>query len=359
MYHIAVSLPTSETMLRARFLRPAALCFVLLLALALVSCAAPTPAGIPNQSSPPTPAATKSGVLHFVATSTPNASSMPTVVAQNMLKQAGYDVQVTIVASVDLATAALAQGTADIANIGPLAAWTAQSKGAKIRIIATNDQNPFSIVTGQQFKACQDLDKHRFANGAASNVNAILVGLYFQQQCPGITPEFVTVTDSQARTAALLAGQIDATTVEISDLQLIDAKAPGKFHSLVTFGKVFPRLMFGVAAVNLDFAATHPDIVQDYVRALVTANRTFRAKPSSLTDAMVQYLKYSPDQAKQATDAYLAAGIWDLNGGLTPDTIKATSDFYVANRLMSAPVKLEEAADLSYLNKVLDELGRQ
>jgi ABC-type nitrate/sulfonate/bicarbonate transport system substrate-binding protein len=136
-------------------------------------------------------------------------------------------------------------------------------------------------------------------------------------------------------------------------------QAPGKFHTLVEFSKAFPTINFTVAMVNRAFAAAHPDVVKDYVWSIVSVNRAMRANPQLLREAMVKQLKYSPEQAKTTADDYLAANIWDPNGGLSAESIKTTLEFLIQQGTIPAGLKVEDVADLSSLNSVLDEMGRR
>src|SRR5581483_10669475 len=98
--------------------------------------------------------------------------------------------------------------------------------------------------------------------------------------------------------------------------------------------------------VNLNFAAKHPDIAQAYVRAVVTVNRKMYSDPSFLQAAIVQHLQFTPAQAKVAADAYLGAGLWDANGGLSTQALQETLDFYKQQNKLPATLKPEDVADL-------------
>ena len=65
------------------------------------------------------------------------------------------------------------------------------------------------------------------------------------------------------------------------------------------------------------------------------------------------------DTARALGAAYLDIGEWDPNGALTPDNIQFTLDFLAANTSLPAGLAVDDVADLSYLNAVLDEIGRQ
>lgn len=312
--------------------------------------------GTPNPQT--TARQTKSGTIRFGTFSTPNASSMSWLMALEMLKQEGYTVETTVFASSDTTIESLARGDVDIVGVS-VGSWAAIPKGAKITSLVAHNANPFSIVATQGIANCSDLDGRNFAAGSPGTINSLLVNLYFKQNCGSSAPVLVTLADSQAREAALLGGQVDATTVEIADMQQLSVQAPGRFHTLVEFSKAFPNINFTVAMANLSFTGAHPDIVKDYVRSILAVNRAILANPQLLRDAMVKQLNYTQEQAGATADAYLAAKVWDPNGGLSAESIKTTLGFLSEHGFLPATLQVEDVADLSYLNAVLDEMGRK
>lgn len=340
-----------------RFQHYVSISTIFLLGLFLVACSQTAPG--PSAPTPQTTTAQKkSGTLRFGTFSTPNASSMAWLMALDMLKQEGYTVETTVFASSDTTIETLARGDVDIVGVS-VGSWVAIPKGAKITSIVAHNANPFSIAARQDITTCSDLNERNFAVGSPGTINTWLVNLYFKQNCADSAPVLATIADSQARLAALLAGQVDATTIEIADMQQLSVLAPGKFHTLVEFSKAFPDINFTVAMTNLAFTAAHPDIVRDYVRSIVTVNRAIRANPQVLSDAMVKHLNYTPEQAGTAADAYLAANLWDPNGGVSENSIHTTLQFLIQQNALPATLKVTDVSDLSYLNAVLDQLGRQ
>lgn len=314
---------------------------------------------IPTAGTLPTSLAdAKAGTLRFGTFSTPNASSMAWLMALELLREQGYTVETTIFASSDLTIDTLARGEVDIVGVN-VASWAAIPKGANITSLVAHNANPFSIVATNAVAGCSDLNGRSFAVGTAGTTNALLVDRYLKENCGSSAPIIETITDSQARRAALLAGQVDATTLEIADMQQLETQAPGKFHTLVEFSKAFPDINFTVAMTNRAFAAAHPERVRDYVQSIVTVNRSIRANPQLLREAMVRLLNYTPAQAQATAEAYLAANVWDADGGLSAESIKTTLVFLAQQGAVPATLQVQDVADLSYLNAVLDELGRK
>jgi len=111
--------------------------------------------------------------------------------------------------------------------------------------------------------------------------------------------------------------------------------------------------------VRREWARQNPEVVHDYLRELLLAQRAVLADPQLLSDGIVKYLAEEPAQARELADAYLKAKIWDANGGLSTQSVEYTLQFLRDGGLLSAGSRPEDVADVSYLNSVLDELGRK
>jgi ABC-type nitrate/sulfonate/bicarbonate transport system substrate-binding protein len=185
-----------------------------------------------------------------------------------------------------------------------------------------------------------------------------MVNQYLKEKCPGVTPQTVIIASTASRTAALLAGQIDATPVEYDNLLRAERDAPGRFHALVDFTQEFPKVDITGYYVNPDWASKNPQVVKDFLRALLEARRQIQDK-QNLRQAVIKYFGADDAPAQSAAEAYLARGIWDVNGGLTTENVLYMMNFFSTAGVLPAGLKAENIVDLSYLNAVLDEIGRK
>lgn len=323
----------------------------------LASCAVPANIAVPTS---PLPASTavptssvKSGTIQFAHITTPSVSTLPLILVLEALRKEGYTVNETFFETQEVGVEALSRGDMDISLGAPNTYWNAIQKGANIRTVAGSLNNPFFIVARQGIDNCADLQGKRYGIGSASGPNVFLSKEYIRENCPDAVPEFLTITSSQARMAALLADGLDATTVEIADFQELERQAPGKFHKLVDFAETFPWFIFQTVFMNRDFAAEHPDMAKDFLRAVLTTQRDLLANPQPLYDAAVTHLKLSPEQARAAIDPYLASQVWKLNHRDTAESFQHTLDALVEMGALPAGMKLDDVADLTYLNQVL------
>jgi NitT/TauT family transport system substrate-binding protein len=185
-----------------------------------------------------------------------------------------------------------------------------------------------------------------------------MVKNYFTINCPGVTPTYLVLGDSQTRAAALLAGQIDATPVELSDALNLEATGAGKVHLLTSFAETLPDLKTGSIAANAEFAKAHPEATTAFVTALLEQYRkiaTDRAYFKEIT------LKYYPDVDQKTLDETLAAYVdrklFPVNGGLSLDNLEFTIKFFKDAGVLEKAISPADATDLSFLEAAVKDIG--
>ena len=313
-------------------------------------------ASAPTATMVPT-AAAKTGTLRINLPTNAGIADIPVLMALDALKSQGYTVETADFAQFELLTAALVKGDLDIASGGNEQTWAAISKGAPIRTIIGWNTDPYYMVSKQELQDCAALTGKVVAMNIAKGTFTRMFDQYVQQHCPGTTPQIIVIQSANNRVPALLSGQVDAALLKLDGKLEVERQAPGKFHPLMSFNKEFPQLLLSGYHVRREFGTQHPEIVKDLVRAVVEASRRIQDK-QSLYAAIAKFLPTTTN-AQAVADAYLAEGTWDLNGGWTPERIQATLEFAKKANVVPAELKAEDVTDLSYLNAVLDEIGRK
>ncbi len=319
-----------------------------------VGCASPFGAGAPAT---PTVPATRTIRVGF--SSALDMGDLPSVMAQALLADSGITVEPLFFSSVELETVALAQGDVDIANGSNRTQWTAVAEGAQTLTIMEQVGNVWLLIAEAEIETCEALDGRAFALTSTGSLTSALTDAYLQSTCPEVEPELVFISGSENRAAALLSGDIAATPLELADWLRIESQAPGRFHVLANFAEVVPDVVVTGVHVNRDFAAQHPDRVRAYLRALLTIHRQLAAEPQGLAQAAVEHLSLSEEQAQRNAAAYLALDLWDSNGGMERDAIQKSLDFFIGIESVPEGLGPDDVADFSFLNQVLDEMGRQ
>lgn len=333
------------------------LTIVCALSIFLSACSASQTPPVSTPSS--SPAATiRSGTLRLGVGSSDNVSDVPRLVAVETLRSMGYTINQVQFDRFELLSVALANGDLDLAGASHQTTWTAIAKGAPVRALVARDRDTYVLVVRQEIKNCSDLTGKNLAIASTSGVTTALVNAYLKKNCPSATPKVLIISGTGNRVAALLANQIDASPLELDDLLNLERQAPGRFYALATFAVEMPQIELSGYYTNLGFAAQRPEAVKDFLRAFLQAQRQLQDK-NTLRRAITKYLGLDDSTAQTTAEMYLAQKMWDVNGGLTPESTQATIDFLVAASALPPGLKSRDVADLSFLNAVLDEIGRK
>jgi ABC-type nitrate/sulfonate/bicarbonate transport system substrate-binding protein len=179
-----------------------------------------------------------------------------------------------------------------------------------------------------------------------------------RNQCPGIEPQTLVIAEASSRRAGLIAGRLDAAMVPGDELLKLQVELPGRFHALAIPSRQFPEMLVDGLQANRKWALEHPEAVTDLLDAQLRAHRLIRANPAVLYEEAVKRLGLDLATAKSIADSHLSMNIWDPNGGLAPLDIQWTLDFLMNAFALPPGMRADQVADLSYLNTVLDDLGR-
>ena len=332
------------------------LAIVSLVSIRLGACSA-QPA-VPAGSSPAPATAIPKGTLRIGSGSGDNASDVPFLLAMETLKAEGYTIDLTRFQQFELLTTALASGSLDIAGASHQTTWAAIAKGASVRAISGRDRDTYALIARQEIKSCQDLNGKNVAIASSGGVTTALVKQYIKNNCPGATPQVLIIAGTSNRVAALLANQADASPVELDDLLNLQRQAPGRFHALAAFAEEMPQIELSGYYVNVGFGKRQPEAVKDFLRALLQAWRQVQDK-DTLRQAIAKYLALDDSAAQASAEMYPGRKMWDVNGGLEAESTQATLDFLVAAGALQPGLKVSDIADRSFLDAVLNEMGRK
>jgi ABC-type nitrate/sulfonate/bicarbonate transport system substrate-binding protein len=336
---------------------------ILILSMMMAACrAAPRPDLSPLSAVSPLPTANapvRSGEIHLGQRGAPGVKDLPWLLAIDALRAQGYTVSVTELAKGELVAEAMEQGDIDIANVTPSIAWAAVAKGADIRTVAGNYDNVFYLAVKNELQTCEDLDGRSLSFSSRQATGYILFEEYLKAHCPGVSPQILLISQSPSRVAGLQAGELDGAYLELEDWLALARQKPDDFHVMLDFGKEFPDFLGSGFCARGAWAQQHPEMVKDFARALITYQRELASNPERLQAEIMKLYQVDATEARRLAEAFQAARIWDLNGALTVENIQYTIDAMAADGALPAGLKAQNVADLSYMNAVLDEIGRK
>jgi NitT/TauT family transport system substrate-binding protein len=253
--------------------------------------------------------------IRIALAETPSDELAAFFVALDRAKAEGLDYEWTAFADEELAIQAILSGQMDIGFGTPYSAM--QRSKAPIRIIYQLSKLVFFPVTTMDYKELKDLDGkpillHSRGGGTDSIANVI-------EEREGIKfGERSYVPGSANRVVALLAGQADATILDLSNKNKIVAEAGDRFHALPMFEvKASDEALFA----NLDWIQANEAAVNLFVKSLASVWQDMAKDPTIIRretnpDGPIGQL---PAEILAELDGFytdaVAGGLYDPNGG--------------------------------------------
>ncbi len=240
--------------------------------------------------------------------------------------------------------------------------YPAVEKGAPVRGVMELSRPEFVVMAKTEITSVKELNGVRLASHSPKATVQSLLEFYLKSQ-PGVRPNVVFIPEgSPARAEALLRGAVDAAAFDLTAAQVVNERAPGKFHILVDFTD--QPVSSSSLVVNAEFARKKPEVVQKLVRRMLESYRQGARDPRFWVRERGQTLK-EIDDGKLEGQLRALVKIFDLNGGLDrmrgPGAIENLG-FQVATGNLSGPLtkwKPEAFFDLAPLDAVLKDLGQR
>ena len=253
--------------------------------------------------------------IRIALAETPSDELAAFFVALDRAKANGLDYEWTAFSDEELAIQAVLSGQMDIGFGTPYAAM--QRSKAPIRIIFQLSKLKFFPVTTKKYEKLEDLNGqpillHSRGGGTDSIANVIedKVGIKFGERS--------YVPGSANRVVALVAGQADATIIDLSNKNKIIAQHPDKFNVLPMFEvEASDEALFA----NLDWIKANEEDVQIFVDALASTWKDMNADPTIIskeTDPEGPIGQLPPEILGNLDQFYtdaVAGGLYSPNGG--------------------------------------------
>jgi ABC-type nitrate/sulfonate/bicarbonate transport system substrate-binding protein len=305
-------------------------------------------------------AAAERGQLTLITTVT-RVVNLPMIVGLRLLeREDNIAVTVKDLRSPEAAMLAVIEGQGQVGT-GFAPFYPAVEKGAPVRGVLELSRPEFVVMAKKELASVRALSGVRLASHSPKSTVQSLLEFYLQTQ-PGVRPDFVFIPEgSPARAEALLRGAVDAAAFDLSAAQVVNERAPGKFHVLVDFTD--QPVSSSLLVIHADFAKREPEVVRKLVRRILESYRQGVRDPRFWVRERGPALK-EIDDAKLEAQLRALVKIFDVNGGIGrmrgPGVLENLS-FQVATGNLSGPVakwKPEAFFDIAPLEAVLRELGR-
>lgn len=279
--------------------------------------------------------------IRIALAETPSDEVAAFFVALDRAKAMGLDYEWTAFSDEELAIQAILSGQMDIGFGTPYAAM--QRAKAPIRIIFQLSKLKFFPVTSKKYSKLEDLDGepillHSRGGGTDSIANVIeeKLGIKFGKRS--------YVPGSANRIVALIAGQTDATIVDLSNKNKLVKQQGDKFNVLPMFEvDASDEALFA----NLDWIKANEKDVDIFVTALLSVYRDMAKDPTIIRretdpDGPIGQL---PKEILDSLDGFyteaVEGGLYDPNGG-GRKAAKADLEWYsAAGQLTGDPAALK------------------
>jgi ABC-type nitrate/sulfonate/bicarbonate transport system substrate-binding protein len=305
--------------------------------------------------------ATAAEELTLLATVT-RVVNLPMIVGLRLLeREDGIKVTVKDLRSPEAVMLAVIDGQGQVGT-GFAPFYPAIEKNAPVRGVMELSRPEFVVMAKKEIANVKALNGVRLASHSPKATTQSLLEFYLKTQ-PGVQPNVVFLPEgSPARAEALLRGAVDAAAFDLSAAQVVNERAPGRFHILIDFTD--QPVSSSSLVVNNDFAKKRPEVVQKLVRRLLQSYREGARDPKFWVRERGDALK-EIDDARLETQLRALVKIFDLNGGLDrmkgPGAVENLS-FQVTTGNLTGPVtkwKLEQFFDTAPLESALKDIGRR
>lgn len=316
------------------------------------------PDGSPGTSAGPSGEGELPGVNRFtVVSGSFDLAELPLLGALDVMRENGYSIDYVQVAGTDIAIDGINRGQFQFAADAVNPWMNAIQQGVPAKMILQRRFNDWGLMSVTDITSCDELDGRTVAIHSEVSLTTAMTRQWVEENCPEAEPEYVIIEGSENRLAAMIAGEVEASPLELVDRLNLEEEAAGEFHELTNFAQSLPQLSSNVQVVNSDFAEENPGTVQAFVEALLEQHRLIAEDPNHLLELAESYPTMVTEQpGQEVLEAY--STLFPVNGGLTDEILDFSLHFFTdVTGLLEPGLTAEDVADLSYIERALEKMG--
>lgn len=277
---------------------------------------------------------------------------LPTAIAIERLEEMGYDIEVVELGGNPNQLQAAATGAIQITALSQI--MDAMDQGLDSRFFLELNTNEFLLVAKAEMATCESLNGRSLGIQSAGSFVGQLATQWLAATCPDAQPNITVIEGSDNRLAALLAGQLDSSVVDLQDWAQLQRVRPGEFIVTGDFTKDLPIMRAAFAATQT-FIAENQALIEDWIRVHLDVYEEIYANPQLLIDKGAEMLgEVDPEALPAVVQAFIDARLWPTDGGLTDEGIEATIAFFNGDGEPFVNItSAEDVTDRTLLDKVL------
>jgi ABC-type nitrate/sulfonate/bicarbonate transport system substrate-binding protein len=276
-------------------------------------------------------------------------TDMPAVFALDALKEQGWDAKYIEFDSPDILTQALLNGDVQVALMGPSTVFAADMAGADLKMIAKNNKIDLLVATTAKINACADLDGKVVAYHSTGSTSTAHLMRYLSDTCPDAKPNFMVLSGSGNRAAALLDGQIDGTIVRLEDWLAVTGGEDPRVKVLAMLADNQSSLLTQAVVVTGRGLEDEGEAITAYIHALNGQFAAVYADPAAFAKKAAPLLDGATEETMIKVYKALAdSGLFPKGEAFEPGMVADTITFYEqSGRVEAGKLTPDAVADYS------------
>lgn len=276
-------------------------------------------------------------------------TDVPAILALEELKTQGWTADYMEFDSPDIQTQALLNGDIQVASMGPATVFAANLAGADLRIVSNNNSIDFIVLAKTGIETCADLNGQIVAYHSTGSTTTAHLKRYITDNCPDIAPNYMVLSGSANRAAALLNGQIAGTIVRMEDWIAATGGADERAKILALLAETQSTLLTQTIVVSAKNVNAKRGEIEAFVDALQNQFAKVYENPVAYAERAVPYLDGASVETVSAVyEALVDAELFPKKKALSRAQIEDTIAFYEqAGRADAGVLTPESVADFS------------
>jgi ABC-type nitrate/sulfonate/bicarbonate transport system substrate-binding protein len=274
------------------------------------------------------------------------------------MREAGWKIEEIQFTTAVLATQGVASGAAECGWTSDSARLAAMERdpSIKLRALVENQANVWLLYGKTSINDYKELKDRPVAQGATGQINDFLLNITIART--GISPQLIRFNDSEQRSQALIAGQVDAALIAFDDVVAVERAKPGQFKAIITYKDELPDIAGSYFSCNAKFVEEHPDAVQAIIDTWILNYRRAYDDPAWFLAAVKKKLpEVNEALLREQYDSFAKNRLWDPNGHMDPKTIEATFSTYKNGGVFKSDIKIVDFADPRFIENTLRKYG--
>ena len=231
--------------------------------------------------------------------------------------------------------AGLIRGDVDVGNIGLTEAIKAAQTGVPIKLFYVSQKRfEFVMISQEEIKTFDDLEGKKVAYHAPGSGTEILQRVLVRQHDPALEDkiEWVVLPESPNRASAMIAGEIDATSLEFADVLTLQEE--GTFNILGYWSDIEGPSADAISTVwvaSEEYYNENQETLAELATHLQDGYNTFYEDKDAWIQLASETVDVDENRLNQSYDFYLDSEMYPVSGepALTPELWAQMDEFFI------------------------------